>query len=772
MAISQDKRQTRKGFNWKAYSLRKATLAFLGTVALATGPSIAWFSHTGKMAQIFAQYAWLQEFFPSWLVQAVADGHYLLAPTGILLLVVLVVMKLSPEPRRWSRTIVVGILLTLTIRYLAWRSFSTLNLSTPLTGFFSLALLLTEILVISNAATRLFLMLRERDRRHEANCYAIAVERGTFLPSVAIFIPTHSEPPFILRRTIIGCQALDYAHKTVYLLDDGKRPDVKALAAELGCHYIARPVNQHAKAGNLNYAIDQTDSELIAVFDADFIPTRNFLIRTVGFFQNQKIGIVQTHQCFYNPDSFTQNLGLEQEIPHENEVFGRHDQLIRDGSNSSLCYGSSFVMRRRALQDVGGFVTQSVSEDLFTGIRIAAKGYQVIYLDENLSAGLVPEAMPAQVTQRQRWTRGSLQAFFLKENPLFIPGLSLRQRIAYLEGIFQWFNSPARVIFLVLPIVVSFLQIAPIITTIRDWSSFYLPLYLIQLATFSWLNHRANPALIADVYAVMNCFPVSATVIHTLLKPFSKGFRVTPKGTTQAKGVFNWRLALPLIVLLMLTISSLAWQSYMLAFHIGIATNALTSESIRLGLVWGVYNALVLAVAILTFFDIPRLEPYAWLEQQRVVQLERSEEYIQGITTRISELGAEVTLFSESAIRAFLGSNKPTFLTIPAENLRLPATVTETRFSAKALTVKLAFEETTPKQQRRFIEWLFCQPGQWQPKAAPGELRMGWLLLRTVLYPRALMSKAMPTDKVESLKLMEQQTNLGLGGDRNLTAKR
>ncbi len=124
---------------------------------------------------------------------------------------------------------------------------------------------------------------------------------------------------------------------------------------------------------------------------------------------------MQTHQCFYNADSFARNLGLDKEMPHENEAFGRHYLLIRDGSNSSLCYGSSFVMRRSALQDVGGFVTHSVSEDLFTGIQLAAKGHQVIYLNENLSAGLVPEDMPSQVIQRQRWARGSMQAFFSRK---------------------------------------------------------------------------------------------------------------------------------------------------------------------------------------------------------------------------------------------------------------------------------------------------------------------------------------------------------------------
>ncbi|UBF28203.1 glycosyltransferase [Kovacikia minuta CCNUW1] len=544
--------------------------------------------------------------------------------------------------------------------------------------------------------------------------------------------------------------------------------EIRALAAELGCNYIARPVNRHAKAGNLNYAIGKTNGELLTVFDADFVPTRNFLTRTVGFFQNETIGIVQTHQCFYNADSFARNLGLEKEIPHENEAFGRHYLPIRDGANSSLCYGSSFVMRRSALQKVGGFATQSVSEDLYTGIRIATSGYQVIYLNENLSAGLVPEDMPSQVIQRQRWTRGSMQAFFLKDNPITVPGFNLRQRIAYIEGIFQWFNSPARLGFLILPIAVTFLGIVPISTTIQDWTYFFLPLYLIQLSTFSWLNHRASPALIADVYSVMNCFPVSMTVFQTLVSPFSKGFRVTPKGTIHKSMVFRWQLAMPLIVLLILNTASLIWQTYSLVMQVGQGANPETAEYLRLGLVWGIYNLLVLGLAILCFVDIPKLESYEWLEQRRSVEIQTGDRFIHATTTQISEVGVEI-LLSEQDLQILRNQDTTVTLHIPDQNLLLQAKIrpppnTLTGWGGKpdrllklprfrsfrsqqpqtknqslphshSGTIQLTFEPLSSQQYRQLVEWVFCQPGQWQPQPSPSELRTAWLLLRAILHP-------------------------------------
>ncbi|MBD2019561.1 glycosyltransferase, partial [Leptolyngbya sp. FACHB-36] len=400
-----------------------ATLVMLGVVLSMGGICAAWFTGEGTIHRIIKHFERIQHQPPLWLEVPMVTGQYLLAPTVVLLLVALVVMRASPEPRPWSRAIVVGILLMLTGRYVLWRSLTTLNLANPLDGVFSLGLFLLEMLMLLSSSIQLFLMLRAKDRRREADVKAMSVVENRFTPSVDILVPTYNEPTFILRRTIIGCQAIEYSNTRVYLLDDTNRSEVKALAAELGCEYLTRPDNRFAKAGNLNHAITQTHGDLIVIFDADFVPTRNFLMRTVGFFQDETIALVQTPQSFYNPDPIARNLGLEDILTPEEEVFYRQIQPIRDGAGSVVCSGTSFVVRRTALESVGGFVTDSLSEDYFTGIRLSAKGYQLIYLDEKLSAGLAAENMAAHALQRLRWARGTLQAFFIHANPLTIPGL-------------------------------------------------------------------------------------------------------------------------------------------------------------------------------------------------------------------------------------------------------------------------------------------------------------------------------------------------------------
>jgi cellulose synthase (UDP-forming) len=722
------------------------TLVMLGVVIVTGAFVAAWFAGQGTISKIFSQISALEQSPPLWLEVPMVAGQYLLFPTVILLLVVLLVMNVSPLPRRWSRFVVVGILLTLTVRYLLWRSLTTLNVRTPLDGVFSLGLFLMELLVLGSSMIQMFLMLNVKDRRTEAYYRSHEVINGNFTPTVDIFIPTYNEPPFILRRTIIGCQALDYPHKTIYLLDDTRRPEVRDLAAELGCEYVTRPDNRHAKAGNLNHAIAPTSGELIVVFDADFIPTKNFLTQTVGFFQDPQVALVQTPQSFYNPDPIARNLGLEDVLTPEEEVFYRQIQPIRDGAGSVICAGTSFVVRRSALEETGGFFTGSLSEDYFTGIRLSAKGYRLIYLDEKLSAGLAAENIAAHATQRLRWARGTLQAFFIEANPLTIRGLSPLQRLAHLEGLLHWFTSFSQVFFLLMPLTYSFLGVIPIRATASELLYFFLPYYVVQLAVFSWLNYRSRSALLTNIYSLALCFPLTVTVIQALLNPFSSGFKVTPKGTASDRFHFNWNLAWPLLLMFVLTAVSL-WMNLGICMIKGAWQATVPPEvadqvrGIGLGWIWSFYNLILLGIALLILLDAPRPHPYEWFDLRRTVRLQVNDQTFWGVTTMVSEVGAEVALtqagFPVLPADELLHVN----LTIMEEDIQISGDVIRTGFSDEFPTVRVMFNEIPLVQQRRLVEMLFCRPGQWKRRQSPGELKSLFLLFRILLKPRVIFNR-------------------------------
>jgi cellulose synthase (UDP-forming) len=718
----------------------------LGVVLLTGAFVAAWFAGQGTISKIVAQINALEQSPPLWLEVPMVAGQYLLFPTVILLLVVLVVMQISPIPRRWSRFVVVGILLTLTVRYLLWRSLTTLNVKTPLDGVFSMGLFLMELLVLGSSMIQMFLMLNVKDRRREARQRASEVLSGHFTPSVDVLIPTYNEPSFILRRTIIGCQALEYANKTIYVLDDTRRPEVESLAAELGCEYVTRADNRHAKAGNLNHAIALTQGELIVVFDADFIPTKNFLTHTIGFFQDPQVALVQTPQSFYNPDPIARNLGLENVLTPEEEVFYRQIQPIRDGAGSVICAGTSFVVRRSALEETGGFFTGSLSEDYFTGIRLSAKGYRLIYLDEKLSAGLAAENIAAHATQRLRWARGTLQAFFIEANPLTIRGLSPLQRLAHLEGLLHWFTSLSQVFFLLMPLTYSFLGVIPIRATASELLYFFLPYYVVQLAVFSWLNYRSRSALLTNIYSLVLCFPLTLTVFQALLNPFSSGFKVTPKGTASDRFHFNWGLAWPLLVLFLLTAVSL-WMNLGICMIKGAWQSTVSPEvadqvrGIGLGWIWSLYNLMLLGIALLILLDAPRPHPYEWFDLRRTVRLNVENQTFWGVTTMISETGVEIAL-TQAGFPEFSPDDIPPIqLTILEEDIHLTGDLIRTGFSDEFPTVRIMFHEIPLSQQRRLIEMLFCRPGQWRRHQSPGELRSLFLLFRILLKPRVIFNR-------------------------------
>ncbi|MGL5834139.1 MAG: glycosyltransferase, partial [Waterburya sp.] len=717
--VAGDKRFCNPQRSSRQFRFQAPTLIILSALGLMGAIAISWLLGNSHVTELFAQLHLIQSNPPQWLTPPqLGSNYYLLVPTLILFLVAQVVMKLSPEPTVLSQRLVGGLCLILFIRYFAWRTFCSLNLANPVDGIFSITLLGMELLAMIGTACQLLLLFTAKNRTAQADRYSIAVKEGRYNPTVDILIPTYNEPDFIVKRTIMGCQALNYERKQIYVLDDTRRQSIKQLTQELGCHYLTRPDNSHAKAGNLNNALKQTQGELVVVFDADFIPTTNFLERTVGFFHNPKIGLLQTPQSYYNSDPIARNLGLENVLTPEEEVFYRYLQPIRDGAGSVVCAGTSFIARRSALQEIDYFVTDSVSEDYFTGIRLSAKGYELAYLSEKLSAGLAAESIGAHVDQRLRWGRGTLQAFFIKSNPLTIPGLNPWQRLAHLEGLAHWLTCFPRVFFLFVPIISIFAQLNPIEASLPETLYVTLPYYVLLLSVFSWLNRRSRSILLSDVYSIVQAIPVLFTVVKVLLNPFGKGFIVTPKGMARDKFNYNWSLAMPMTLLLGATLISFCMC--LLKFP---------ETGLSLGLVWGAYNLVTIAVAMMTLLDLPKLSLYEWYNRKQEVNLYGDREVYEGKTQKISEEGVEIVV--NPAVH--LPTNVMVEL-IP-EVLVISGKVTRSCTVDGALSAIVKFQNLTTEQHRELVELLYCRPGQWETRKIPNELQSGLILFKLLLRP-------------------------------------
>lgn len=698
--------------------------------AISIGAIFAlWIAGIPEIVQIFNYISvWYQQPI-SWLqVPEFSNIYYLLIPTAVIAFTVLLITKISPEQQTWSRWLVVLILLILMGRYILWRSLASLNFNTPLNGLLSLLLLVIELYFIFRTGFQAFLLLKFKDRRKEAEKNAIAVISGNFNPSVDILIPTYNESADIIQRTVIGCQALEYANKKIYILDDTRREAIKNLAQKLGCEYITRPDNKYAKAGNLNNAIFQTYGELIVIFDVDFIPTKNFLTRTVGFFQDKNLGFLQTSQDFYNPDLIAYNLGLSDILPHATETYYSHYQLLRDGVDCTGLSGSSLILNRKAIEQIGGFVTSSLSEDYFTGISISAQGYKSIYLNEKLSAGLSSENMSSLLSQRLRWSRGTLQGFFIQENPCTIPGLKFIQRITHLEeGLLSWISDLPRACLLLIPFFYT-LGITPIQASLPEILYFLLPYYFVYYVAYTWLNRKTLSFLVGDIYMSILCIPLSIHLFQVMLNPFSEGFKVTPKGISKTSAVFHWNLAFPLLGCLILNIVSFVSTIFLFELN-----NQLTI----IATIWSGYNIVLIICILSSLLDAPKVS-IEWFNLSKLITirlLKMDISALSGTTTEISEFGIKVTLNQN------INDIKDSLNLLPKIPLTVEFVDDKIEFSGKITNIEadselpkllITFENLSLNQQQYLVETLFCTPHQWQRRETPGDLQILWLLLKNL----------------------------------------
>ena len=163
-----------------------------------------------------------------------------------------------------------------------------------------------EIFATCDALILYLTFLRTSDRRMEADKHEARLRASLplGLPEVDVYIPTYNEPIEILEKTITGALCLDYPRFQIWVLDDGRRPWLRELCRDKGVGYLTRPDNVHAKAGNINHALTKTSAPFVAVFDADFIPQRNFLMRTMGFFDDPKIRNRPNTTCLLQSRSY------------------------------------------------------------------------------------------------------------------------------------------------------------------------------------------------------------------------------------------------------------------------------------------------------------------------------------------------------------------------------------------------------------------------------------------------------------------------------------
>lgn len=471
---------------------------------------------------------------------------------GCIVVVAMVLLKTFGPPTGIPRTIALALGTAVVLRYVYWRTTSTIPPITQIEDFIpGFMLYIAEMYSVFMLFLSLFVVSEPMPHRVAPPIPPDEV------PTVDVFIPTYNEDPTLLASTISAALSMDYpADKvTVWLLDDGgtdqkceqddqeqaaaaiqRRAELQELCAGLGAHYLTRARNEHAKAGNLNNGLKHAQGELIAVFDADHAPTRDFLTNTVGYFlQDENLFLVQTPHFFINPDPLERNLGTFETMPSENEMFYGIIQRGLDKWDAAFFCGSAALMNRRALAETNGFSGITITEDCETALELHSRGWHSIYVDKPMIAGLQPESYASFIGQRSRWAQGMMQILRFHFPP-GKRGLSIAQRLCYCSSTLFWLFPYSRLMFLISPLFYLFFSLEIFNASGAEFLAYTTTYMLVNLLMQNYLYGRYRWPWVSELYEYIQAIYLFPALLAVIANPHKPTFKVTAKGETLDEG--------------------------------------------------------------------------------------------------------------------------------------------------------------------------------------------------------------------------------------------
>ena len=523
-------------------------------------------------------------------------------------------------------------------------------------------------------------------------------------PAVDVFIPTYNEPLDVVRTTVLAALNIDWPRDRikVYVLDDGKRSEVHTLAEECGAGYFARLDNAGAKAGNLNYGLARTTGEYVAIFDSDHIPTRSFLQMTVGgFLKNDRLALVQTPLHFYSADPFERNMKFFRKVPNENELFYG---ILQDGNdfwNAAFFCGSCAVLRRTALEEVGGVATDTVTEDSHTAVRLQRLGWHTSYINIPLAAGLATANLADHIQQRIRWARGMIQILRI-DNPLFGRGLNWKQRLCYFNAVIHFLHATPRLIFLTAPLVYLLLGRSNLYGYAWAVLAYVFPHLFLATLTSSRIHGRYRHSFWNEVFETVLAPYILLPTMLALINPRWGKFNVTPKRNVVKKAYFDLRIASPFLILLALNFAGLTVAIRQLLYGVD------DPGTVTVNLLWTMLNILILGATLAVPWEIHQWRANVRIAMQLPIRLILpTGGEVEGVSLDISTAGAAVQLDRPCGLNP--GNRANIVLRTPDSTCVLPAHVRRT----SGLRLGLKFVLTDMHQHEALIRLLFGRADSW-----------------------------------------------------------
>jgi cellulose synthase/poly-beta-1,6-N-acetylglucosamine synthase-like glycosyltransferase len=561
------------------------------------------------------------------------------------------------EPRRRTRLIHVASVAAVlfTIAYLAWRAAFTIDL-----GYWWVAIPLLVLEVHNALGLAMFTVAL-----WDVDAGPRSEPREAAELTVAVLIATYDEPAEVLLPTIAAAVALEPAHET-WVLDDGRRPEIRRLAEDLGASYLTRPTNEHAKAGNINHALEHVDADIVAILDADHIAQLGLLRNTLGYFDDPGVALVQTPQDFYNLDSFEHQVRGGARMFSEQAVFYRVIAAAKNRWGAAFWCGTSALVRTAALRSVGGVATGTVTEDIQTTVRMHKRGWKTVYHNEVLARGMAARTASEYLLQRQRWAAGAMQVL-RRERVLTGRGLTLGQRIGYATTLWGWFDAWRSLGYIALPIAVIATGGVPITAPLAVFGPMFLATLGIQFVALRLLARGHYPPVLSIMFEFLR-MPAVLVGTLTLVGYGGRQFRVTPKGAISSS---RSRAPVPRLMIALLVGSALA------AVWFGLTVAGMTPFAYRVPAVAeGAFlflgaNAAMLAGAAMRI-RAPEFAPERRNGVRLPVMLRGT---VAGVACAIDDLSLGGTGVTAAASPAGLGEEVEFVVLLPDHTVTLASTV-------------------------------------------------------------------------------------------------
>jgi cellulose synthase (UDP-forming) len=648
------------------------------------------------------------------------DTHFITAMTVAILIAILKMF----DRKGVLRAIVLALGTVIVLRYVYWRTFTTIPPVSELQNFLpGILLYFAEMYSVVMLFLSLFVVADPLNRPKKT------LTADSPKPTVDIFVPSFNESAQLLATTLSAAKQMDYPsdRMTVFLLDDGgtdercesadprraaaaqeRRRELQQLARDLGVNYLTRAQNINAKAGNLNNGLAHSNGEFCVVFDADHAPTRDFLNETVGYFaEDPRLFLVQTPHFFINPDPLEHNLETWNRMPSENEMFYGVIQKGLDKWNGTFFCGSAAVLRRSALEEVGGFSGSSITEDAETALELHSQGWTSAYVDKPMIAGLQPETFANFIGQRSRWAQGMMQILLMK-NPLFKSGLSIPQRFCYLSSMVYWLFPIARLTFLLSPLGYLFFGLAIFDASGAEFAAYTITYILINILMQNYLWNRVRWPFISELYETIQSVYLIRALGAVVLNPKKPTFKVTSKGDINNKSRIS-ELGAPFYIIFFILVAGVG------ATIVRVIAQPFAADIALVVGGWNLFNLLLMGAALGVVAERRQLRSSQRVSIDRPAEIIYGDRVIPAKIDDVSISGARI-LVPANVLRQIKPGEQiiMRFQTMaPLSSNELPLTVRSVIRDEGGVALGSEFSVVDPRQYELVADLVFANSDEW-----------------------------------------------------------